>query len=351
MSLPLPASDVESILKRTRPLWEQMRGKRLFLTGGTGFFGCWLVESFLAANEAFSLKAELHVLSRVPEKFLTKCPHLTGREALHFVKGDIRDFEFPDGEFEFVIHAATETSGNLAAEDPVAMLSTIVDGTRHTLNFAATHQTKGFLLTSSGAVYGVQPADISHISEKYMGAPNPLQASSVYAEGKRAAELMCAVYGSKYGIECKIARCFAFVGPHLLLDAHFAIGNFIGDALSGIDIQISGDGMARRSYMYGADLAVALWTMLFKAPALEAFNIGSGQSMSILEVAQAVVKATGSEAQICVAKQHIPGTMVHQYVPNPAKAESVLGIRCEVGLEEAVRRTFAWYKAQKTEKS
>jgi dTDP-glucose 4,6-dehydratase len=349
MSAPLSQTDIELVLERTRPLWEEVRGKRIFLTGGTGFFGCWLVESFLAANDAFDLRAQLHVLSRSPEAFLAKCPHLAGKRALVLIRGDVRSYEFPDGEFEFVIHAATEASAKMVADDPVTMLSTIIDGTMHMLNFAATHQTKKFLLTSSGAVYGRQPADISHIPEDYMGAPNPLQAASVYAEGKRAAEMMCAVYGEMSGIECKIARCFAFVGPHLPLNTHFAIGNFILDVLKGREIFISGDGTARRSYMYGADLAVALWTMLFKAPALEAFNIGSAESLSILEIAEAVRDAIGSEFPICVAKVPTADSPVHQYVPSTEKAESTLGIRCEVGLHEAIRRTFDWYKRQRAE--
>jgi dTDP-glucose 4,6-dehydratase len=320
-----------------------MRGQRLFMTGGTGFFGCWLVESFSCINRIEKLAAHATVLTRNPRAFSEGRPHLAADPSITLHVGDVRDFTYPDGEFKYVIHAATESSGKQAAIKPVEMLTTILRGTERVLQFAASHGAQKFLLTSSGAVYGIQPPWITHIGEDYAGAPNPLKRESVYAEGKRAAELMCAVYGENYGIECKIARCFAFVGPHLPLDAHFAIGNFIRDAMIGNLISVNGDGTPKRSYMYAADLAIWLWTILFRAPAMEAFNVGSDRAISILELAHAVTAAIGSTANVQVAQEAIPGARVQQYVPSIKKAEQQLGLKCEVSLEDAIRRTAAWH--------
>jgi len=340
---PLPTQDLEFILARTEPLWEEMRGHHLFVSGGTGFFGCWLVESFLAANRQFGLQAELSVLSRSPEAFLTKCPHLAGERALVLLKGDVRNFKFPDGEFRFVIHAATEASARLISEEPMRMLSTTLDGTKQTLEFAASHGTQKYLLTSSGAVYGEQPPSITHIPEDYAGAPNPLDPASVYSEGKRASELMCSVYGAAHNIKCKIARCFAFVGPHLPLDMHFAIGNFLRDAMANDTILVKGDGTPKRSYMYAADLSVWLWTLLFRAPSMEAFNVGSDQTISISDLAQTVPTAIGSGSGVEILQKPTLETKVRQYVPCVQKAEQILGLKCEITLEDAIRRTAAWY--------
>ncbi len=341
---PIPADDIELVLSRTAELWEQMRGEQILITGGTGFFGCWLVESFLAANQRFRLKAKISVLSRSPEAFRAKAPHSAMDPALTLLRGDIRTFEFPAGNFPFVIHAATEASAKLVADQPLLMLSTAIDGTRRALEFAASHGTQKFLLTSSGAVYGSQPAAITHVAEDYLGAPDPLDPASVYAEGKRAAELLCAVYGTRGGMECKIARCFAFVGPHLPLDAHFAIGNFIRDAMRGGNLLIEGDGTPRRSYMYAADLAIWLWSLLFCGPAQQAFNVGSHQSISILELARTVTRALQLPASIEVRQAAAPGARLLQYVPCIEKAARQLGLRCEVSLEDAIQRTAAWHR-------
>jgi dTDP-glucose 4,6-dehydratase len=342
------ANDLEHIAAETRGLWEELRGERVFLTGGTGFFGCWLVESFCHVNRELGLGARATVLSRHPAKFWEKCPHLAADPAIALHAGDVRNFEFPAGEFKYVIHAATETTGGQAAEE---LLSTIVAGTERTLKFAAHCGARKFLLTSSGAVYGRQPAEMTHVPESYMGAPDPLDAASVYAEGKRASELMCALFqktatAQGAAFEAKIARCWAFVGPHLPLDAHFAIGNFIGDALAGREISISGDGTARRSYLYAADLAIWLWTILFRGPALVPINVGSGRDLSIRELAEVVAGTLAPGTPIHVAKQAVAGAAPARYVPSVERAEALLGLRETVGLEESIRRTAAWYSAR-----
>lgn len=344
MAPPLFDVDLDLILSETRSLWEAMRGERIFITGGTGFFGCWLLESFCHINRSLGLNAKATVLTRSPEAFTAKAPHLAGDPHVALLAGDVRNFKFPEGTFPFVIHAATEASARQSAEEPLEMLSTILEGTERTLEFAAKHGTRRFLLTSSGAVYGKQPSAMTHVPESYEGAPDPLDARSVYAEGKRVAELMCALYQKTRGIECIIARCWAFCGAHLPLDAHFAIGNFIGNVLRGETIAIQGDGTPRRSYLYGADLAIWLWTMLFRAPSLVPINVGSDEDMSILEIAQRVAKVLAPATCIEVAGTPVPGAAPSRYVPATARAKELLGLEPRVGVEEAVRRTAAWYQ-------
>ena len=173
--------------------------------------------------------------------------------------------------------------------------------------------------------------------------PIPLDPANVYAEGKRAAELLCALYAESSEIECKIARCWAFCGPHLPLDEHFAIGNFIGDVLAGRRIQINGDGSPRRSYLYAADLAVWLWTLLFRAPGLVPFNVGSAQDVSILELAHVVVATLNPDIEIRVALSPQPEIAPPRYVPCVDRARDELGLRESVELAEMIRRTAQWY--------
>ena len=149
---PLPAADLDHILSQTRTLWEEMRDKRIFITGGTGFFGCWLLESFSHINRQLGLNARATILTRNNAGFARKCPHLANDPALSFHAGDVRSFSLPDGDFDYVIHAATETTGKQAVERPLDMLTTIIDGTERGLDLVRTHGVRKVLLTSSGAV-------------------------------------------------------------------------------------------------------------------------------------------------------------------------------------------------------
>jgi nucleoside-diphosphate-sugar epimerase len=341
---PLPPRDLDLILERTAPLWHDARGRRIFLTGGTGFFGCWLAESFCHINRALRLDAQLVVLTRNPAAFAAKCPHLAGNPAVALHAGDVRSFDFPAGTFDFVLHAATSTDARVLSADPIDAFSTIVAGTERVLDFAAKHGAARFLLTSSGAVYGKQPSDLTHVPEMFLGGPDPLTPASVYAEGKRAAELLCGLHAQKPGFACAIARCWAFCGPHLPLDQHFAVGNFIGDVLAGRPIRIQGDGTPRRSYLYAADLAIWLWTMLFRAPSLVPINVGSSHDVSILELAQTVAATLRPETEIQVALTPDPNAAPLRYVPSVDRAHELLGLAPTVDLEESIRRTAAWHR-------
>ena len=341
---PVSPHDLHYILEKTEHLWAELRDRRIFITGGTGFFGCWLLESFLAANQAFDLQAQAVVLTRATSQFRERCPHLAISPSIELLEGDVRHFLFPSGEFSFVIHAATESVPKHTPTRPEEMLSTIIDGTRRCLEFAEARRTKKFLLTSSGAVYGPQPSAMTHIPEEYRGAPNACDEGSVYGEGKRTAELLCAISATRTGMECKIARCFAFVGPHLALDAHFAIGNFIRDAMRGGPILIQGDGTPMRSYMYAADLAVWLWTILFKAPSMQPFNVGSDHDLTIRNLADEVASAINPEVEIRIAHAPLPNATVQRYVPSIHAAKKHLGMSEGISLRDAIQRTASWHR-------
>lgn len=336
------ALDLDHVLAHTGGLWEDLRGSRLFITGGTGFFGCWLLESFAWANDALGLGAEVLVLTRDRAAFAAKHPRLTTHPAIRFHEGDIRSFAFPDGAFSHVIHGATEASAALNRDDPLGMIDTITQGTRHTLDFAQQCGAHRFLLTSSGAVYGAQPPDLGHIPEDYAGAPDCARAGSAYGEGKRLAELFCAVYAEKHGLDVTIARGFAFVGPFLPLDSHFAVGNFLRDGLRGGPIRVGGDGTPFRSYLYAADLAVWLWTILVRGQPGRAYNVGSEEAITITEAAQRVAARFTPIPPVQIGRQPVAGEAASRYVPSTERARSELALGVWVGLDEALRRTIDW---------
>lgn len=346
MTNPL-STDLNHIMEHTHGLWEDLHGKRIFITGGTGFFGKWILESLLWANDHLNLDCRTTVLSRSPDRFRAKAPHLAEHKMVSLIQGDVRTFQFPDGEFHHIIHAATESSVKLNTENPLQMLDTIVAGTRHMLDFAKICGAENFLLTSSGAVYGKQPSEMTHIPEDYSGAPNPLDPKSAYGEGKHIAEHLCALYADAH-LKPKIARCFAFIGPYLPLDVHFAIGNFIRDALTGGPIIIKGDGTPRRSYLYAADLTIWLWTILLHGESCRPYNVGSGKSISIEELAKQVAGQFSIRLAIEILGTPDPQRPIERYVPNTQRAKNELGLKETIPLEDAINRTKQWHEAKST---
>ncbi len=336
------APDLDHILARTEPLWQELRGQRILITGATGFFGCWLLESFAWANRRLNLNASAVAVSRHPQTLTQKAPHLASDPSIAGHAADVRRDAFPQDTFSHVIHAATEASATLNRETPLVMFDTVVEGTRRTLEFAAANSVRKFLFVSSGAVYGTQPPQLAHMSESFAGGPDPLDPANTYAEGKRAAELLCALAASP-GLETKIARCFTFVGPYMKLDAHFAIGNFISDRLHNRPIRVRGDGSAVRSYLYASDLMVWLWTILFTGKSCHAYNVGSEEALNIAALARAVAAALPAEGSVNIASAATPGALVQRYVPSTGRAREELGLRAEVSLREAIGRTYAWF--------
>jgi len=332
---PLARIDLDHILAHTD--LSSLRGQRIFITGGTGFFGCWLLESFLHANRALNLNAQATVLTRNPAAFAQKAPHLASDAAITLLAGDVKSYAFPTAHHEFIIHAATDSGGQQANSTPEELRAAIVDGTRHTLRFAAATGTRRLLYTSSGAVYGPQPQAITHIPESYAGrAP----ADNIYGAAKIESEDLCL---AQPALESTIARCFAFTGPHLPLDAHFAIGNFIRDAMAGTPLHIKGDGTPRRSYLYAADLMIWLWTMLLRAPAGSIYNTGSEESVSIAELAAVTANTLRPGLHVQIDQKAIAGAPIAQYVPSTARAHEELNLRTLIPLDEAIRRTAAWH--------
>lgn len=340
---PIWPADLDLILHHTRPLWDQMRNQRIFITGGTGFFGSWILGSFLHINQALSLNASATVLTRNPAAFADRAPHLAKHPAITLHPGDIRSFVMPTGSFDFVIHAATEVVSISPNHHPLDRYTAIADGTARVLDFAATHATRKFLLTSSGAVYGKQPEGLSHVPENYAGGPDILSPAAAYGEGKRASELMCALYAQQTSVEFKIGRCYALAGPCLPLDSHFAFANFIRDAMRGDTIQIGGDGTTIRSYLYATDLAIWLWTLLFNGPSLQAFNVGSEEAISIIDLARLTAATLNPGVSIKIAQQPVEGAAPLRYVPSTQRARQQLNLHQTVSLTDSILRTAAWH--------
>jgi len=338
------ARDLDHVLEHTEPLWTGARGARIFITGGTGFVGTWITESLLWANRRLGLDLSAVLLTRNPDAFRRRSPHLAGDASVTLLTGDAASFAWPTGSFALVIHAATGHSVAPDAEHPTGTFDRDIAAMRRVLDFARAAGVRRLLFTSSGAVYGKQPPELSHVSEDYPGAPLATDTASAYGAAKRVSEYLCACYSQVYGIEAVIGRLFAFMGPHLPLDQHYAAGNFLRDALRGGPIDIAGDGTPRRSYLYAADLAIWLWTILFRGQPARLYNVGSSQEISIADLARAIGREVAPDAEIRIAQTARPGTPAARYVPSTDRAENELGLRVWIPMDESIRRSRDWHR-------
>ncbi len=339
----LPIEDLEYVFQNTQAIWESFRGKTLFLTGGTGFFGKWLLESFIYVNEKLNLNAKVTILTRSPESFLNEYPFYSKySNSVRFVKGDILNYDFDLNEkFHFIIHAATAASELLNKGNPLLMMDTITHGTRRVLDFAITQPIESFLFVSSGAIYGKQPWSVSNIREVDSFKVDINNPNAAYAEGKRIAELYCSTYFEKFKLPIKIARCFAFIGPYLPLDTHFAIGNFINNVINGQDIIITSDGSITRSYMYASDLSISIWKILFGGKNNNPYNVGADAPYSLKDIALMIKKKYGNDVQILNLNQNSSQNI---YVPNIDFLKTDLNILNFVQIEDAIQKTVDFEK-------
>ena len=305
---------------------------RIFVTGGTGFFGKSVLERRVAVPG--SSADRYTILSRDPEAFRRANPRFAGLPGVDWVKGDVRDFAFPDGPFDAIVHAATSAVTTLSDAEQT---SVILDGARHVAAFAKACGCHTVLFTSSGAVYGPQTAPVSEDA--------PCRPATAYGKGKLAAERLLL----DAGLDVKIARCFAFTGPFLNRDIHYAVGNFVRDALAGRPIVIQGDGTPRRSYLFADDLVDWLFAILERGETGRPYNVGSDRAVSIQELAETVARVLGPGTSP-VPHLRMPRSLVKVmgrptgappsvYVPVVERAKRELGLSVTVPLDAAIRKS------------
>lgn len=311
-------------------LADALEGRHLLVTGGTGFFGRWLLALFQTL-QLRGARFEVTVVSRDPERFLTLWPTFRGCRWLHWVTNDVR--LIPSGlPIDLVVHAAADTSA-ASQRDAFELFDIITEGARRVFELAVASGSRRVLLVGSGAQYGALSGS-TPIAEDNARACASHLATSAYGEGKRVQEMLGAIYAQKYGLEVVMTRCFAFSGAGLALDGHFAIGNFVRDALFADRIVINSSGRAVRSYLHGADLAGWLLTILLEGKAGQVYNVGSDQALSVAEIARRVIArlAPNKELEIKGADEDAGRSF---YVPDISKARS-LGLDVWTPLETSI---------------
>jgi len=316
----------------------------IFLTGGTGFFGRSILRDIISNTP--NGQPKITILSRNPNKFLAIHPEFAGHKSIIFKKGDIqiRDSLPWHDNFTHILHAAADSTLGFKLT-PMQRFDQGVEGTRNILDLAIATGAHRFLFTSSGAVYGDQPSKLPAIPESWLGAPVLSNTSTAYGQAKRASEHLCHLVGEEHGLEVVIARCFTFIGSDLPMNAHFAIGNFIRDAMTSDEIIVQGDGTPLRTYLDQHDLAHWLLTLLSHGKQGQTYNVGSDEVVSIADLAHLVRNVIAPDKPVRILGRSKTGVAGKRYVPDVQKVQKELGLSVNISLREAISIVKTRYKS------
>ncbi|WP_199155792.1 NAD(P)-dependent oxidoreductase [Chromobacterium sp. ASV23] len=337
--------DLNIIATQTDDVLYDFENGNVFITGASGFFGIWLVEAFLWMARERQLNLTVTVLLRDAGRFFTRYPHLRDNPALRWVEGDLETFEFPVQSVSHIIHAASVP--NLDGRDSWASehVRAGVLGMSRILKLAEEKKIRSLLVTSSGGVYTsvLECRGGNGFVEEVDSISALTSEKIVYGQTKRMMEIMSAAEARKHGFKLAIARCFAFVGPYLPMDANYAIGNFIRDARERKCIVISGDGTPLRSYLYAADLAASLIRLLVKCRSGVPYNIAGTEVLSIKQLGLLVAKCHGMPNEsVKIMTPATPDAPINQYLADINKARND-GLLCNsTSLVDAIARTSKW---------
>lgn len=337
----LASDDLHHIANNILDIHADIRNKSFFITGGTGFFGKWLLESFVFLNKHYAAGMSLTVLSRNPESFRDAHAELVSEKGISLVKGDISDLTHIVGKYDYIIHAASDVPSSYKEkipEDPI--YKKILEGANSICQLAKSADTRRILYTSSGAAYGSLIAKLDKIDESSIG-DEVFSPQDFYGLAKRDSETH---FIENAPCEVVVARCFSFSGPYLPLNGSYAFGNFIHDILNNRDINIKGDGAPLRSYLYASDLVIWLLQALVKGRNRNIYNIGSEEAISIRQLAEKMLCVTKSKNKIVLHGAADVNGRVSQYVPFTGKIRNELGVSQSISLGLAIEKTMKFYK-------
>jgi dTDP-glucose 4,6-dehydratase/UDP-glucose 4-epimerase len=330
--------DVRELIANSGINIEDLRGKRVLITGGTGFFGVWMLSALIDIKSMLDGELEIFLLSRDPESFVKAFPASSFVDHVSFFQGDVKDFQLTVSGITHIAHMATTSAGEtFAGEAQINKLEMLSLGTKNLLS-QCDDSLESVLFTSSGVVYGA--ANDGPIDETVPTAVDSTNPGSALGLGKLIAEYLVQNNSKAMDYKFTVARCFSFAGPYLPTNLHYAFGNFIQDALTGRKITVRGDGLDKRSFMYIGDSTAWLLRMLVQ-PMNRVYNVGSERSTKVLELAQMVstLAGRGHDIEVLGKECEVGNFRRSCYIPSTLRARSDYpGLAEWTSLEETILR-------------
>jgi dTDP-glucose 4,6-dehydratase len=304
------------------------------VTGGAGFLGSHLCERLLA--EGCSVTA----IDNLVTGSVQNIAHLVGHDRFRFIKHDVTEYIVIDGPVDYILHFASPASPIDYLKLPIQTLKVGSLGTHKALGLAKAKHAR-FLLASTSEVYGdplVHPQP-----ETYWGNVNPVGMRGVYDEAKRFAEAMTMAYHRYHGVETRIVRIFNTFGPRMRIHDGRAIPAFLSQALLNEDVTVFGNGSQTRSVCYVDDLVEGIYRLL-QSNVTDPVNIGNQDEVTMLQLAEEVIRLTGSKSRIVYKGLPADDPKVRQ--PDTTRARSLLNWEASVSREEGLKKTIAYFKSQ-----
>lgn len=279
--------DMEYISRNKSINWELLRGKTVFITGGTGLIGSTVVHGLLHANNKYGLKMQIIALVRNMEK--AKRLFLNDADtSLKFIAGSVEELPDIQEKVDYIVHGASPTASLYFIQHPVETIQTAVEGTKKILELAKKNRVEGILYLSSMEVYGAPLTD-EFIPETQGCTLDSMTVRSCYPIAKRLCENLCAGYTSEYGVPGKVIRLAQTFGPGVSMNDGRVFAEFARDAMHKSDIELQTAGTSKRMYLYTADAVTAILTVLLSGKPGEAYNAANPETYcSIVEMAQLV---------------------------------------------------------------
>lgn len=317
--------------------------KHIAVTGGTGFLGSWLAETVTALNDEFQLGITLDLYARGVKEWAQRYPHLAQRRDIGLKTQDLRSpFEFARNT-HYVVHAAGIPNNRVHASDPLRVQQTTLQGLDNALQAASQLDNLVRFLNVSSCLVNGKPDRAGPLRETDYFALPCGHLHTVYAEAKRCAETLGAVYRSQFRMPVSTIRPFTFAGPYQELDRPWALNNFLRDVLIGGDIRIHGDGSARRSYLYGSD--AACWTLAALVHGTDGgtYNIGSPEPVSHLALAEQIAQHASPRPRVIL--NTVPGKQgpLDDLFPDLDHTRKTLGVQLSCSLQDTIAKSWRWY--------
>ena len=306
---------------------------RAVITGVAGFIGSHLADSLL--DRGYSVVGIDNLLTGS----LSNIEHLRNRN-FEFVRHDVTNEVTVRGTVDLVLHWASPASPVDYLELPIPTLKVGALGTHKALGLAKAKNAR-FVLASTSEVYG-DPLEHPQ-RETYWGNVNPIGPRGVYDEAKRFAEAITTAYHRHHGLDTKIVRIFNTYGPRMRLHDGRAIPNFIAQALRGEDVTVYGDGDQTRSFCFVSDLVRGI-LLLAESDANDPVNIGNPAEMTIRQIAEAIIAATGSRSR--VVRKPLPTDDPKVRQPDITRARTLLGWEPRVSLAEGLEKTIDYFRTE-----